>query len=108
MRRKARTFRAGGMRTAGSAGKVGAALDEVRGAVRVAVSLEPGLARVDFYGDRASPEATAGAITGLGHQVNTQCQGGSPDRAQRLRQSDLRRRQIAAGSSDHAGHAVAH
>jgi copper ion binding protein len=86
MRREARTFRVSGMHRAGCVGKVEAALGELPGVMRVAVSLEPGLARVDFDGDRASPEAIVGAITSLGYQVETRLEGEAAlDREQTLR-----------------------
>ena len=78
------------MHCAGCVGKVEAALGEVPGVMRVAVSLEPGLARVDFDGDRASPDAIVGAITSLGYQVETRLEGEAAlDREQALRQAEL-------------------
>ena len=92
MRREARTFQVSGMHCAGCVGKVEAALGELPGVMRVAVSLEPGLARVDFDGDRASPEAIVGAITGLGYQVDIRLEGEAAlDREQALRQAEFRR-----------------
>jgi copper ion binding protein len=92
MRREARTFQVSGMHGAGCVGKVEAALGELPGVVRVAINLEPGLARVDFDGDRASPEAIAPAISGLGYQVAIRLDGeGALDREQGLRQAELRR-----------------
>jgi Cu+-exporting ATPase len=92
MRREARTFQVSGMHCAGCVGKVEAALGELPGVVRVAVSLEPGLARVDFDGDRASPDAIARAITGLGYQVEIRLDGEAAlDREQGRRRAALRR-----------------
>lgn len=76
MRRDARTFQVSGMHCAGCVGKVEAALAELPGMMRVTVSLEPGLARVEFDGDRVSPEAIARAVGSLGYQVEARVGNG--------------------------------
>ena len=84
MRREARSFRVWG--------RFEAALGELPGVMRMAVGLEPGLARVEVDGDRVAPEAIAGAITGLGYQVETRPgREAALDGEQALRQAELGR-----------------
>jgi copper ion binding protein len=86
------TLKVSGMHCAGCVGKVEAAVAELPGVVRVAVSLEPGLARVDFDGARVSPEAIVQAIAGLGYRAEARDHAEAAlDREQALRQAELDR-----------------
>jgi Cu+-exporting ATPase len=92
MGRDARTFEVSGMHCAGCVGKIEAAVAELPGVVRVAVSLEPGLARVEFDGTRVSPESIAQAIEHLGYQAEARlAPEAALDREQALRQAELDR-----------------
>jgi Cu+-exporting ATPase len=92
MRRDTHTFKVSGMHCAGCVGKVEAAVADLPGVVRVAVSLEPGLARVEFDGARVSPQAITQAIASLGYQAEARLPAEAAlDREQALRQADLDR-----------------
>ena len=85
-----RTFQVSGMHCAGCVGKVEAAVAELPGVVRVAVSLEPGLARVEFDGTRVSPDAIASAIEDLGYRAEgRRAPEAAVDREQALRHAEL-------------------
>ncbi len=85
-----RTFRVSGMHCAGCVSKVEAAIGELEGVVRVAVSLEPGLARVAFDPARLTPAAIAQAIRDLGYAVEEKVEGQARlDREQALREAEI-------------------
>jgi Cu+-exporting ATPase len=92
MARDARTFKVSGMHCAGCVGKIEAAVAELPGVVRVAVSLEPGLARVEFDGTRVRPESITQVIEHLGYQAEARlAPEAALDREQALRQAELDR-----------------
>jgi len=92
MRQEARSFTVRGMHCAGCVGTVEAAIGELPGVSQVAVSLEPGLARVVFDGDRVSPETIVRVIGDLGYEAEARLEGEAAlDREQALRQAELRR-----------------
>jgi Cu+-exporting ATPase len=87
-----RTFGISGMHCAGCVSKVEAAVGALDGVARVTVSLDPGLARVQFDPALVDPQAIAQAIATLGYTAGEKLEGQAAlDREQALRQAEISR-----------------
>jgi len=87
-----RVFRVSGMHCAGCVSKVEEAIGALYGVAQVAVSLEPGLARVRFDPARVKPMAITQAISDLGYAAEEHLEGlAALDRERALRQAEIRR-----------------
>ncbi len=87
-----RVFRVSGMHCAGCVSEVEAAVAALDGVVQVAVSLEPGLARVKFDSTRVKLMAITQAISDLGYAAEEHIEGlAALDRERALRQAEIRR-----------------
>ncbi|MBI2161342.1 MAG: heavy metal translocating P-type ATPase [Candidatus Rokubacteria bacterium] len=86
------SFRISGMHCAACVSRVEGALAGLDGVGQVAVSLEPGLARVAFDPARVGPARIAEAIRELGYAVEAKLEGQAAlDREQALRQAEIDR-----------------
>ena len=86
------SFRISGMHCAACVSRVEDALAGLDGVSQVAVSLEPGLARVAFDPARVGPARIAQAIRELGYTVEEKLEGQAAlDREQALRQAEIDR-----------------
>lgn len=65
------TIQVGGMTCGGCVAAVTKALEAVRGVGEVAVSLEPGEARIQFDEKATSPEQLRATVLKAGYKVNT-------------------------------------